>query len=396
MEAPFSSSKTPLLPNLGRLPVLLAILIITELVVILYVFSLSPLGTFDWQRLSLLSLYAQWISLLSMGGLNYWRSLINSQSVKVAGWLSFGWIISVTLLSNIGAQWVYEGGKWAAFSFAWLLRDVMIIAALAALILRYLYMQQCWHAEQKTTQSARIEALHARIRPHFLFNSMNTIASLISYAPAEAEKAVEDLAALFRASLLQSDALVSWQQELDICRAYLRIEQQRLGRRLQVDWQLDNLPDNCQLPPLSVQPLIENGIYHGIENTLAGGTLLIRAQVNNGMLHIDVENPYDAGYKASFKHPDLTKRDLTKSDLTKRDLTKSDWIKSHAVPKTHNGIALDNIRARLAVIYPQAAVASYPSLGAELRLSESLHTFTATLILPINLPARASTVDGEQ
>jgi sensor histidine kinase YesM len=257
-------------------------------------------------------------------------------------------------------------------------------------------MQQCWHAEQKATQSARIEALHARIRPHFLFNSMNTIASLISYAPLEAEKAVEDLAALFRASLSQSDALVSWQQELDICRAYLRIEQQRLGRRLQVDWQLDNLPDNCQLPPLSVQPLIENGIYHGIENTLAGGTLLIRAQVNNGMLHIDVENPYDAGYKASFKHPDLTKRDLTKSDLTKRDLTKSDWIKSHAVPKTHNGIALDNIRARLAVIYPQAAVASYPSLGAELRLSESLHTFTATLILPINLPARASTVDGEQ
>ena len=376
MEAPFSSSMTPLLPNLGRLPVLLAILLITELVVILYVFSLSPLGSFDWQRLSLLSLYAQWISLLSMGGLNYWRPLINSQSAKVAACLSFGWIISVTLLSNIGAQWIYAGGKWAVFSFPWLLRDVMIIAALAALILRYRYMQQCWHAEQKATQSARIEALHARIRPHFLFNSMNTIASLISYAPLEAEKAVEDLAALFRASLSQSDALVSWQQELDICRAYLRIEQQRLGHRLQVDWQIDNLPDDCQLPPLSVQPLIENAIYHGIENTLAGGTLLIRAQVNNGLLRIDVENPCDAGNKRSFKPLDLTQ--------------------PHAIPKTHNGIALDNIRARLAVIYPQTETASYPSLGAELRLSESLHTFIATLILPINLPARASTVDGEQ
>tara|TARA_B110000879_G_scaffold196423_1_gene266089 strand:+ start:337 stop:1467 length:1131 start_codon:yes stop_codon:yes gene_type:complete len=376
MEAPFSSSMTPLLPNLGRLPVLLAILLITELVVILYVFSLSPLGSFDWQRLSLLSLYAQWISLLSMGGLNYWRPLINSQSAKVAACLSFGWIISVTLLSNIGAQWVYAGGKWAVFSFAWLLRDVMIIAALAALILRYRYMQQCWHAEQKATQSARIEALHARIRPHFLFNSMNTIASLISYAPLEAEKAVEDLAALFRASLSQSDALVSWQQELDICRAYLRIEQQRLGHRLQVDWQIDNLPDDCQLPPLSVQPLIENAIYHGIENTLAGGTLLIRAQVNNGLLRIDVENPCDAGNKRSFKPLDLTQ--------------------PHAILKTHNGIALDNIRARLAVIYPQTETASYPSLRAELRLSESLHAFIATLILPINLPARASTVDGEQ
>jgi len=376
MEAPFSSSMTPLLPNLGRLPVLLAILLITELVVILYVFSLSPLGSFDWQRLSLLSLYAQWISLLSMGGLNYWRPLINSQSAKVAACLSFGWIISVTLLSNIGAQWVYAGGKWAVFSFPWLLRDVMIIAALAALILRYRYMQQCWHAEQKATQSARIEALHARIRPHFLFNSMNTIASLISYAPLEAEKAVEDLAALFRASLSQSDALVSWQQELDICRAYLRIEQQRLGRRLQVDWQIDNLADDCQLPPLSVQPLIENAIYHGIENTLAGGTLLIRVQVNNGLLRIDVENPCDAGNKRLSEPFDLTE--------------------PHAIPKTHNGIALDNIRARLAVIYPQTETASYPKLGAELRLSESLHTFIATLILPINLPARASTVNGEQ
>ena len=372
MEAPFSSSITPLLPNMGRLPVLLAILLVTELVVILYIFSLSPLGTFDWQRLSLLSLYAQWISLLAVGGLSYWRSCINRQRVNVAGLLVFAWIISVTLLTNIGAQWVYAGGKWAAFSFAWLLRDVMIIGVIAALILRYLYMQQRWHAEQKAAQGARLDALHARIRPHFLFNSMNTIASLISYAPIEAENAVEDLAALFRASLSQSDVLVSWQQELDICRAYLRIEQQRLGSRLKVDWQLDDVPEYCQLPPLTLQPLIENAIYHGIENTLAGGTLQIRAQLGHNMLRIDVENPYEAASK------------------------RRNSAVSHAVPKTHNGIALDNIRARLAAIYQPQTNESQPSEAAELILSESLHTFTATLILPINLPARASTVDGEQ
>jgi len=388
MEAPFSSSMSPLLPNLGRLPVLLAILLITELLVILYVLSLSPLGTFDWQRLSLLSLYAQWISLLAMSGLSYWRSCINRQSPKVAGGIIFGWIIGVTLFSNIGAQWVYAAGKWASFSLAWLLRDIMIIGVIAALILRYLYMQQRWRAEQKASQAARIEALHARIRPHFLFNSMNTIASLISYAPAEAEKAVEDLAALFRASLSQNDVLVTWQQELDVCRAYLRIEQQRLGRRLMVDWQLDNEAECCQLPPLSVQPLIENAIYHGIENTLAGGTLLIRAQVNHDMLRIDVENPIEYSYKTAGEAPNSPG--------------------DRPAPKSHNGIALDNIRARLAVIYPQTEAVSPASVTAgaaaqttaqttaTLRLSESLHTFTATLILPINLPARASTVNGER
>ena len=375
MEAPFSSSITPLLPNLGRLPVLLAILLITELLVILYVFSLSPLGTFDWQHLSLLSLYAQWISLLAMSGLSYCRSYINRQPPKVAGWIAFGWIVAVTLLSNIGAQWVYAAGKWAVFSFAWLLRDMMIIAVLAALLLRYLSMQQRWRAEQKASQGARIEALHARIRPHFLFNSMNTIASLISYAPVEAEKAVEDLAALFRAALSQNDVLVSWQQEMDICRAYLRIEQQRLGRRLLVDWQLDRETETCQLPPLSVQPLIENAIYHGIESTLTGGTLLIRAQVNQGMLRIDVENPLEYSDKTAYQTLNSPA--------------------SPPVPKSHNGIALDNIRARLAAIYPQSEGVNESSTAAELRLSESLHTFIATLILPINLPARASTVDGD-
>ena len=366
----------PLLPHLCRLPVLLAILFVTELVVILYVFSLSPLGTFNWQRLSLLSLYAQWISLLSVGGLCHLgprmrgrgENTVNHLSPKVAGLLSFSWIIAVTLITNIGAQWVYVGGHWAAFSFAWLLRDVMIIAVLAAMMLRYFYMQQSWRAEQKATQGARLEALHARIRPHFLFNSMNTIASLISYAPEDAEKAVEDLAALFRASLSQSDVLVSWQQELDICLAYVRIEQQRLGHRLQLDWQLGDIPAHCQLPPLSLQPLIENAIYHGIERSAAGGTVVVRAQVNDNELRIDVENLYQP----------------------------SDLALVHTAAKAHNGIAIDNIRARLAAIYHGVESNSRQHVKAQLLMSKTLQLFIATLILPINLPARASTVDGER
>jgi two-component system sensor histidine kinase AlgZ len=156
-----------LLPNLCRLPLLLATLLVTEWVVILYVFSLSPLGSFDWQRLSLLSLYAQWISLLSFAVLCQLRASINRQSAKVAGLLSFGWIVGVATLSNIAAQWVYAGGSWQLFSVTWLLRDGLIIAVLAVFILRYLYVQQGWRAEQKAAHEARLDALHARIRPHF-------------------------------------------------------------------------------------------------------------------------------------------------------------------------------------------------------------------------------------
>lgn len=222
----------------------------------------------------------------------------------------------------------------------------------------------------------------------FLFNSMNTIASLIRYAPDDAERAVEDLATLFRASLSQNDHLVSWQQELGICLAYLRIEQQRLGERLQVDWQLMDVPECCRLPPLSLQPLIENAIYHGIESLSAGGTIVIRVNINDDVLRIDVENPYETRGLTSFG----------------------------STAKTHNGVALDNIRARLAAIYHTAddrnahykttiskeTISKKPSLKsaeqpplAELVLNKTEESFTATLMLPINLPARASTVDGE-
>ncbi len=351
------------LPDLCRLPVMLAVMLVTELLVIVYVFSLSALGTFDWERLSLLSLYAQWIALLSIGGLCRLRPLLNSQTPSRAGLMSFGWILLVALLANIAAQWIYGGAKSSSISMPWLLRDGIIVAVLAAVGLRYMYVQQGWQAEQKATHSARVDALHARIRPHFLFNSMNTIASLISYAPADAEKAVEDLAAMFRASLSQSDVLVPWHKELEVCQAYLRIEQQRLGPRLAVDWQLADISDDFQLPPLTLQPLIENAIYHGIESHPAGGTLIIKTTAEQNMLHISVENP-------CFENGDSAGNAAASDD------------------KNHNGIALDNIRARLAAIYkPSVSTYSSPKPSdqkADLKLTRSPSAFTASLCVPLH------------
>ena len=155
------------------------------------------------------------------------------------------------------------------------MRDLLIALVLGGIVLRYLYLQQQNRIEQIAADQARLDALQARMRPHFLFNTMNTIASLIRYAPNDAETAVEDLSALLRVTLSDRRRVVPWAQECEICEAYLRIEQLRLGERLQVSWDIQKGVEGFYLPPLSIQPLLENAIYHGIETRPQGGLSLI-------------------------------------------------------------------------------------------------------------------------
>ena len=138
---------------------------------------------------------------------------------------------------------------------------------------------------------SRYQALQSRIRPHFLFNCMNTIASLTRKAPDLAEQSVEDLADLFRASLLEPTELYNINDELKLCRHYLRIETHRLGERLKVSWNIDDLPQDALVPPLSLQPLLENAIYHGIERLPEGGTINIKSESNNNKFTVVVSNP---------------------------------------------------------------------------------------------------------
>ncbi|MBT8139607.1 MAG: histidine kinase [Gammaproteobacteria bacterium] len=314
-------SNPPFMPDLCRLPVVLAVLAVTQLLVIVYVLSLNSMAHFDWERLSLLSLYAQWLSMLSIALLCNVRGAINRLPTAQAAGASFALVLLVVALTNAVAQWVYQGRSWSGWSVQWLLRDLFIVAVFAGIALRYMYVQQQWLREQGATDSARLDALHARIRPHFLFNSMNTIASLIRFAPSEAESAVEDLASLMRASLSERQSVVDWPHEQAICEAYLRIEQLRLGDRLQVNWCVQALPENFVLPPLVVQPLLENAIYHGIEKIPEGGCIDIDVCAGDDTVRIQIRN------SAQLLVPD--------TDSAGR----------------HNGIALRNIRARLASIY---------------------------------------------
>jgi two-component system sensor histidine kinase AlgZ len=139
---------------------------------------------------------------------------------------------------------------------------------------------------------ARLQALQARIRPHFLFNSINAVLSLVRQEPRRAEAALEDLAGLFRALMGDNRQLTPISQEIELCRQYLDLEQLRLGERLQVEWHIEMMPPDALVPPLALQPLLENAVYHGIEPAETPGVVSINIHVARDRLHVMLRNPY--------------------------------------------------------------------------------------------------------
>jgi two-component system sensor histidine kinase AlgZ len=203
------------------------------------------------------------------------------------------------------------------------LPNALVAAIVGAMALRYFYVAQQWRRSVELEARARIRALHARIRPHFLFNSMNTIAALTRSAPERAEEAIEDLADLFRVSLSDGRAQITLREEIEVARTYERIEQLRLGERLHVRWDVAALPARAIVPSLLLQPLLENAIGHGIEPLPAGGTVVVRGWQDGDALVLEVTNPVAVGAGATG-----------------------------AAPRKGNRMALDNIRERLELAFP--------------------------------------------
>ena len=161
-------------------------------------------------------------------------------------------------------------------------------AALALLVWHWLGLRAA--AAQPVQASARLAELQSRIRPHFLFNALNTALALVQVNPRQAETVLEDLAQLFRAALAESGSAVTLDEEIDLAQRYLAIEQLRFGSRLQVVWDLDSAASAAWLPPLVLQPLVENAVRHGIEPALAGGCIVVRTRVLRGMAELRVSN----------------------------------------------------------------------------------------------------------
>jgi two-component system sensor histidine kinase AlgZ len=142
---------------------------------------------------------------------------------------------------------------------------------------------------------ARIQALQARIRPHFLYNSINAVLSLIRSEPRRAERALEDLADLFRVLMADNRTLAPIVNEVELARQYLALEELRLGERLKVTWRIDGMPKDALVPPLVLQPLVENAVYHGIEPSEAGGEIEIDVGLEAGQLVMELKNPFPGG-----------------------------------------------------------------------------------------------------
>ncbi len=173
---------------------------------------------------------------------------------------------------------------------------VLLAGLTAALMIYYFNLQQ--RAYSPAIAEARLQALQARIRPHFLFNSINAVLSLIRSQPKRAESALEDMADLFRVLMAENRELVPLAKEIDICKQYLSIEQLRLEERLKVNWQVDEAVEKGLIPPLILQPLIENAVYHGIEPIAEGGEIDIDIAVKHDVLNIKISNPCDEKNKS--------------------------------------------------------------------------------------------------
>ncbi|MBL37945.1 MAG: sensor histidine kinase [Xanthomonadales bacterium] len=175
----------------------------------------------------------------------------------------------------------------------WILRNLLISLVASLVFVRYLMLHRQWQVQVRAEAGARLEALQARIRPHFLFNTLNTIASLVRTRPNDAEQAVLDLADLLRSGL-RTNATHTLGEELELVRGYLRIESQRLGERLGIDWHVDaELPISQTIPALLVQPLVENAVVHGIARLPDGGRLEISAGARGkAAWFVRVKNPW--------------------------------------------------------------------------------------------------------
>lgn len=338
-----TASRTPgdFLPNLCSVLAVFHLVLAGELLAIALVLFESGIMNFNWNRLGVLSMLIQWIVLASAACLCPLRPWFRRQPPTLAGLVSYGVVMLITaVFSSVGALLQSAAG---GLDWDLLLTNLLLAAVFAGIVLRYFYLQQQLRNQQQAELTARIQALQSRIRPHFLFNSMNSIASLIAIDPDAAESMVVDLADLFRASL-NEPGLIPLEKELELCRRFVSIEQIRIGERLRMEWQLDS-PKEAQIPSLLLQPLIENAIYHGIQPLPEGGVVVVRIDTEGSNCVISVTNPIGDNRQRTGKG---------------------------------NGLALENIRNRLD--------AHYGKRGS-LNVDANAETYKVTVRFPAKPPA---------
>ena len=303
-ETPGNSS---FLPDFCSVRLVFIVVLIAELLAIILTLVEDAFLIDGFAALALKSLFIQWVALCSVAVLCLARPYLGMISDARAATVSYLLVLVVTLIITETSWWFSNNSPALGYLIpgthtAFLLRTMGITAIVSALALRYFFVQHQLRKNIESEAEARVQALQARIRPHFLFNCMNIIASLTRTQPELAEEAIEDLSDLFRGSLSDAKKYSTLEEEFSLCRRYLRIETHRLGKRLQVTWNIDELPVHARLPALTLQPLLENAIYHGIEPYNQGGTINISGKFTGNKIILWIDNPLPpAGYTTRFE-----------------------------------------------------------------------------------------------
>ena len=284
------------LPDFCGTRTVFIVILIAELLAIVLTLAQPPFVSNRLVDLAMYSLFIQWIALSCTAILCIFRQHFTHLDDHWVGIIAYFITLVISLIVTELAWWLQN--QWPAadgyFRYghnAFILRIMGISAIVWALTFRYFYVQHQWKKQIRLEADARFQALQSRIKPHFLFNCLNTIASLVRRDPKLAEESIEDLADLFRISLQNVHQASSLQDEIAFCNRYLRIEQHRLGERLKTEITIPDVAPEVKLPILSLQPLVENAIYHGIEPLPEGGLIRIQAARDNGFLRIRIENP---------------------------------------------------------------------------------------------------------
>ncbi len=278
------------LPNFCNLGVMLRSLVLVNALIAASAVIRAPSVNTIWLEFLVSAAFAEPILIASLVALCAARRLLNA----------IGYVGAIALLAvfELAITWaLYESSSvFLPFPGSMTFGQVtFLVFFVTAITLAYFDLRA--RALSPAVAEARIQALQARIRPHFLYNSINAVLSLIRSEPRRAERALEDLADLFRVLMADNRTLAPIENEVELARQYLALESLRLGERLRVTWHTSTMPGDALVPPLILQPLVENAVYHGIEPIEAGGEIEIRVALESNRVVMELTNPFPGATK---------------------------------------------------------------------------------------------------
>jgi two-component system sensor histidine kinase AlgZ len=301
-----------ILPDLSTNQALMVLMALAQIVVVMdRLLSQGPI--LDWESIGLTTLYVQWQALSSALVLSLIRPILAKFNDIVALWVAFGFLVALAFLISVSVQFLsvwWLLSEVSALDWRFVKKNTLLSAILIGMALHYMYLQRRLIIQHKAEVDARLLALQAKMKPHFLFNSLNSVAQLIYQKPQQAEDMLVDLSQLLRASLGNDSADSSIEEEWALCEHYLSIEKHRLDKRL--EWSFDFSNCNLTLPMLrlSLQPLIENAVYHGIQMIAEGGEIRVKGISFGTQVTIVVENSVNHSKDTSHKGQQMALKNL--------------------------------------------------------------------------------------